>query len=144
MNTGCQNRKNLQPSHRAIGEGPLKCTDRQGRMLISNVQIQKEVVIPPQFESAVTERLTAQNLCPFELVEALEEGPPIRLRPEPTHQEWTGTSLMFELLGPTSYFENRFHSRHLYGTNANGRKLPHFHSETSLTTVGQRVVPQHF
>ena len=52
----------------------LKCTDRHGRLLISSVQITKELVVPPRTEMAVPCRVTTRNFCPLGVIEGQTNG----------------------------------------------------------------------
>ena len=55
----------------------LKCTDRHGRLLISSVQITKELVVPPRTEMAVPCRVTTRNFCPLGVIEGQTDGLPV-------------------------------------------------------------------
>lgn len=46
----------------------LTCIDRHERLLVSNVQVTREVVIPPRTETALLRQVTARNFCPLGLV----------------------------------------------------------------------------
>ena len=49
---------------------PLTCTDRQGRLLLSKVQILRDVVVPARTDMTVPCRVTTENHCPLGLIES--------------------------------------------------------------------------
>ena len=55
----------------------LKCTDRHGRLLVSSVQVTRELVVPPRTEMTVPCRVTTQNFCPLGVIERQTDGLPI-------------------------------------------------------------------
>ena len=54
---------------------PLTCTDRQGRLLLSKVQIVRDVVVPTSMEMTVPCRVTTENHHPLRLRESCPSGP---------------------------------------------------------------------
>ena len=55
----------------------VRCTDRQGRLLVNRIQAVRGEVIPPESEKTILCRVTSRNYCPVGLVEALPEGVPL-------------------------------------------------------------------
>ena len=55
----------------------LKCTDRHGRLLVSSVQVTRDLVVPPRTEMAVQCRVTTKNFCPIGIIEEHTDGPPV-------------------------------------------------------------------
>ena len=65
-----------QPAVQIDGK-KLKCMDRHGRLLVSSVQVTREVVVPPRTEMAVPCRVTTRNFCPLGVIEGRKDGLPV-------------------------------------------------------------------
>ena len=55
----------------------LTCTDRHGRLLLSNLQVTREVVVPPRTEMNIQCRVAAKNFSPVGLIEGNPGGLPV-------------------------------------------------------------------
>ncbi|XP_067945087.1 uncharacterized protein [Watersipora subatra] len=61
----------------SLGNRQLTCTDKYGRIMVSNVHAWKKVTIPPLSEVRVTGKISARNYVPMGLIEGSDPHLPV-------------------------------------------------------------------